>query len=477
MTTNRLGSFALLLLAVLGIGAGVYTAYDWLWGPEAQWRAAQEAVKRHDFVQADKLVKQYLQARPDKAEAHLLAAQIARRARQPHFGDEDLDLANGSSSAAPDIGSYEEAEHQLKEYKRLGGVPELIQMERFLAHAQRGDLADVEKQLWTWVEQKHPYRLLILEALAKGYVIAYRLPEAEKCLDWVLEEEESPQILSLRAWLACRAQRFDRAVELYRRILELDAGNEEAELQLASTLRSAAKPQEALPYFEHLRQRHPADRSVTFGLAETQMALGHQEEARQLLDPWLAEDPDNPEPLLLRARIDWKDRHTASAEALVRKVLAKNIWDREANRLLSLCLGPKGNKEELHEIQSRLDNIQAEIARLDEVTIQLMTSPRDTTLRWEAGAIMICRGHAKAGVGWLQSVLAINPQHPQAGRLLAEYQRYGDKSGSQLYCGAHVVLAEYYKTLQEPKFKALVAYHDKAVRLAGPAAEAPSPSK
>src|SRR5262245_60679064 len=74
---------AALALSLFGIAAGVYTGYSWLWGTESEWRAAQDAAKRHDYTVADQHLRRYLAARPDKAEAHLLAAQVERRAILP----------------------------------------------------------------------------------------------------------------------------------------------------------------------------------------------------------------------------------------------------------------------------------------------------------------------------------------------------------------------------------------------------------
>src|SRR5262245_14543753 len=247
MEMKRLVLPAALALSLLGIGAAVYTAYNWLWGPESEWRAAQSAAKRHDFADADRRLRRYLAVRPDKAEAHLLAAQIERRAIEPRLeGDEDdePEETQGPASAPTKVGSYVAAEHHLREYKRLGGVPELIEMERILTLAQRGDLANVEPLLKDWVEKKHPETPLILEALMKGYLVNYRLGDVDSCLEQLIKIDESLQYLFVRAWMAYRGQDYDGVVAAYRRILELDPDNEDAEMQLASVLKLSSKPRE-----------------------------------------------------------------------------------------------------------------------------------------------------------------------------------------------------------------------------------------
>src|SRR5262249_5176340 len=124
---TRLVLLAAVLLSFVGLGGAAYVAYDWLWGAESHWRAAHEAVRRDDCRKADEQLKIYLKARPDKAEAHLLAAQVARRAIQPRFEGEDDELeVVGSDPSSAGVGDYKKAEQHLKEYKRLGGQPERI---------------------------------------------------------------------------------------------------------------------------------------------------------------------------------------------------------------------------------------------------------------------------------------------------------------------------------------------------------------
>jgi tetratricopeptide (TPR) repeat protein len=458
---KRLALAALVACSLVGIGVGAYVAYDWIWGAEAHWRAAQEAAKRHDFAEAYKHVTLYLRAKPDKAEAHLLAARVARRAVQPRVveTDEDLDAGN-SAQASVAVGSYEEAEKHLQKYKRLGGLPQLVQLEHMLAQAQRGELEGVEEQLRTWVEKdNHPETALILEALAKGYLVTYRLAEAGQTLDRLLMIDESPQALYLRAWMAFRGQDIGRAVELYTKILELEPENEKAELQLATILRLAAKPQDALPRYQRLHQARPWDRAVTLGLAETELALGQTEAARRLLDPLLKDVAECPEAFMILANLEWREKHADTAEAVVRKVLAQRPWDRSATLLLMQCDGHRGNKEELPDLQARLDGIQYELFRLDEVTRRIVTAPKDAMLRWEAGAIMIGCGQPKAGLRWLRTALEVDPKHQPTLRLLQNSQTLEEGTGGALFRNAHEALADYYDQLSEPRFKTLAAYH------------------
>ena len=101
--------------------------------------------------------------------------------------------------------------------------------------------------------------------------------------------------------------------------------------------------------------------------------------------------------------------------------------------------------------------------------------PYQATLRWEAGALLICTGQPKSGLRWLRTALEIEPEHQPALRLVEEYERQGGRTSSAFYRQAHTALAEYYKKFPEPRFKALAVYHTQAVRLTGQSEQSMTP--
>src|SRR5690349_7026049 len=117
-----LGTAGLLALIVFFFGFAGYRAYDWLWGSETHVRAAREALDRRDFVAADTHLRAYLEAHPKSAEAHLLAAQTARRAITPVLPTEDGLEQSPAAWAANSVGSYEAAEKHLAAYHKLGAA-------------------------------------------------------------------------------------------------------------------------------------------------------------------------------------------------------------------------------------------------------------------------------------------------------------------------------------------------------------------
>jgi hypothetical protein len=119
----------------------------------------------------------YLRVRPSDAEAHLDAAQAHRRA-----------------------GDAEAAEHHLNEFDRLRGETPASSLERVLLLAERGALGDKELWLQSHLEKHDADLVLLLEALARDYVITGRHEEAMDCIaDLLMARPEHFRALVWRA--------------------------------------------------------------------------------------------------------------------------------------------------------------------------------------------------------------------------------------------------------------------------------------
>src|SRR5262249_36925070 len=102
---------------VLAAGAAGYVVHRTLQAGDL-WRQAQQAVADRDFERARECLQAYLAAQPDSGEAHLLMAQVCRRARA-----EDFDTAYEHLDAARRLGLPEketEWEAHLHTYQASG---------------------------------------------------------------------------------------------------------------------------------------------------------------------------------------------------------------------------------------------------------------------------------------------------------------------------------------------------------------------
>src|SRR5437899_1883942 len=131
----------LVLVLLVGVGFTAYLASNHLWAAY-HLGAARQALEQERFAQARSSLKLCLEVWPKSSEAHLLAAQAARRA-----------------------GEYEEARLHLQFCEQLGGLPEAAAREGALLQAQEGPVDLAEDYLLPLLRQEDAQTPLILEAL------------------------------------------------------------------------------------------------------------------------------------------------------------------------------------------------------------------------------------------------------------------------------------------------------------------------
>jgi tetratricopeptide (TPR) repeat protein len=400
----------LVLLGLIGL-MGVY-ANSYI-GAARHYRAAQQALAQHDLAGARQHLDECLKVWSGSAETHLLAARTARRA-----------------------GAYDDAESHLKQYERLGGVPEEVQLERSLAKAQRGELKGVEAPLVAFArEENNPDAIIILEALTRGYMRTYQLLRAQDCLErWLALAPDDAEALVFRGDVRRFLRNRDEALADYLRALDLDPDQDEARLQAAEILIDRHQADDALRHLEFLRDRQPDRVEVLLGLAQCDRLLNRRKEAVELVDGVLKANPKNLEALRERGRLAWEMADPARAATLLRRVVERAPYDRSATFWLANCLDQLSQPEEAKQYRAQLKVIEEQMRRLDELTRLITQSPHDAALRHEAGVIFLDSGQPVEGLRWLQSALIEDPY----------------------YQPTHLKLADYYDSINE---KALAAQH------------------
>lgn len=387
---------ALVLLALIGVAG--YAAGWHLWA-EYHLRASRQALERCDLAQAREHLDLCLRARPNSAEAHLLAAQAARRA-----------------------GAYEDAEQHLEECKRLQGVTEAYDLERLLLRAQRGDLSGAERYLLALLKNNHPDSVLILEALAQGYLKTFHLRGALHCLnEWLDHQPDRVSALLWRGQTYEYLRRYPDALPDYRKAVALDPNHTEARLRLAALLLHFHQPSEAVGHYQQLRQEQPTNPNVLLGLARCYRELGQHQEARPLLDALLAERPNDAQALCERGKLAQEAGQMAEAEAWFRQAVAQAPYERDPNYSLYRCLSQADKHTEAKKYLDRMNQIDEDLNRLNAVSQQAMDSPHDPSLRYEAGIILLRNGQEQDGLRWLIRALHEDPRHQPTHAALADY--------------------------------------------------------
>ena len=118
LVSRKTVGIGLLMLVLLAAGAVAWQIVQF-YRAQGQIEAAERALDRRDFAEANGHLKKCLDARPQDASVRLLLAQAARRQ-----------------------GNLAEAERHLDAYKKAAGPPVPLEMERRLLRTQRGDVSE-----------------------------------------------------------------------------------------------------------------------------------------------------------------------------------------------------------------------------------------------------------------------------------------------------------------------------------------------
>jgi tetratricopeptide (TPR) repeat protein len=387
-------------------------------------RAAQAALERRDLTAARAHLAQCLEVWPKSASTHFQAARTARR----------LDL-------------YDEAEMHLAQCQQLGGDVEAIKLEHYLARVQRGDWS-VQPDLAAALEQGHPDSVLILEALAKGYMedLSYARAQVALCYleQWLEREPNAVPALIWRGQLRSLRRDYVGAQADFDRALELDPDNDEVQLQLAEVLREALAPAKAAEQYVRVLDHQPEEPVALLGLARCRRDLGQVDQAIALLDRLLRRQPDNVAALIERSQLALGGGQPAQAEAWLRCAVGLNPYDRLANALLSECLlqldrrrSPAVlptapwvlvycwvNQLEARAYQARSQQLNQDEARLQALMVQVMQGQaRDPGVYCELGTLYLRFGQVKEAREWFGMALTLDQGYEPARRAFNQCQR------------------------------------------------------
>src|SRR5262249_4591580 len=183
-----------------------------------------------------------------------------------------------------------------------------------------GDLQGNEGYLRSRLQADDSQAVLLLEALAHGYLRVNRLNEAIRFLDQLLRREPNNVIALVdRGTVHEGIGLADKALEDYQAASAVQPDYKPARLCQGQLLLHLNRPAEALPHFEHLHARDSRKGETTLGLAQCERDLGRDEEAAALLDALLAEEPVNGKALLARGRLALDADDPAAAEEWLRR--------------------------------------------------------------------------------------------------------------------------------------------------------------
>jgi tetratricopeptide (TPR) repeat protein len=363
--------------------------------------AARRALLSGRHSEAAMPVARFLKARPGSAEAHALAAQLAL-----------------------EQGDLERVTTELNRAKVLGYPKRDLERLHAATLTRIGRYAEAEPILVRLHEPGTRPDALVDEALARLYLMTYRLRQAEEVIkQWI---HDAPQDGRPYLWLT----EFDRRMEVdnsdalethYRQALARDPELDPARLGLAETLRKVHRNTEAAAEYDRYLDRHPDDAAALAGAGRNDIERAQPEAAAERLDRALEREPRDPDALKGRAELDIAAGEPRKAKARLDLALEIDPFDTEAlysrGRIRSVLGDPEGAKQDLESFK-KFKNDHAELLKLRG---RLMENFADNELRIKVAAWMFEHGREADGLGWARAVLASNPDHTAANLLLADY--------------------------------------------------------
>ncbi len=393
---------AALVLGFLGIAVLLVSPHVKAW---YHLRAARLALKQYHNLEAIRHLQMCIKTWPADADVLILAARTARRA-----------------------GDYVEAEIALDKYEAQRGSDEAAELERVLLRADSGDVDWAARYCKRWIEQGHPETPFIYEAMAHGYLHAYRLPDLRLLLErWHKEQPDNPQSFYVEGELHDCEGVSEQAVLSYKRVLQLDPEHDEARMKLTAALAERRAFDEMLPHLEYLQQHQPDDLQVLVRLAACHAFLGRQEAAIQLLDDVLARRPDFAPALAERGKLALENGDYTAAEQWLREAVEGNPGDHQSRFNLVQCLRRGGKEAEAHKHEQQLKQLEVDLKRIDEIANRRMAqTPNDPALHCELGTVLLRCGFIEQGLHWLDTALRHDAHCTAAHQALAQYyQRIG----------------------------------------------------
>jgi tetratricopeptide (TPR) repeat protein len=387
---------------VLAGGLAAMSLAAWFGGWHAwgmyHFRAAQKAVARYEFQEALNEFECCLRVWPRDASLRLQAARAARRAHQ-------------LNRAAELLSAFEKQD-----------ITSDTALEEMLLRAQQGDLSEVEAELNQVAANNHPDSVLIWEAVAKGCMQVNRRREATHL--WYLVIGKAPEHPDAHYWIGEQLEetgfRID-AIPSYQRAVELAPHRDVYRLALANVLLGFRKPSEAWPHYHELLQRSPDQPAVLLGAARCQYALGQFAAAQDYLDTLLRDHSDNAEGLALRGKVYRDQGNRAEAVRCLRKAYALAPNNLNIGSMLLNELRGEKQRGEATELSRKLQHLEVELQRIEELDRQLRKVQRSAKLRCEIGETCLRIGQDAQALRWLNGALQDDPAYKPAHAALARY--------------------------------------------------------
>ncbi len=407
--TKNVLKFTLLLLTGL-------VTLAWWQGWFALWpqELARQALVRRDYEAARRWTQQAIRFDDRNAETEFLLARLERKR-----------------------GHLAEVRRHLVRAAALGCDRDRLRREELLAQAQTGVLDGILSDLDRMLIDHSDDGAEICEAYANGLLINGQLDEAQSVIQqWQIAFPSDPQTENLLARLAEFHHRPTEAEAHYRKSLAKNPQHFSSAYGLGRILVELNRWQEAYDAYQ-VCLALPIKAPAQIGMARCLVGLGKDESALELLhaaatcprDKLIEAFHQLGEPTesdLLSFELGSLEAHLGHTEEAIRwlqQAVDYNPKHREARYLLAYTLNAAGHSEGAKTHFEWHSRIQSQLVEIDQLHDLVKTDPENLEARFRLGILSFETDSESAGLFWIRSVLARDPNHQGAQDKLREFRQ------------------------------------------------------
>lgn len=406
-TANSRGlKIGLLLAALIAVGAGV-----WAWPQIRLSRtlaAARQSLEERDYPAALAALQRAEALDSTRGETALLLARTYRH-----------------------LGQWDELQQWLARARVLGYQPRRIELEELLLQAQNGRMKDAAPHLPRLLtEFSETDGAEICEAYVSGYFANYNFAEGLRLAEvWQQDFPRDPQPFFSLGLYEAHAGSDKKAVEAFRKALELAPRRDDIRRYLAEALVDEEQYEEAERHVQELLRRNPNDTDMATALGHCLLEKGDVKGARQQLQQVLQKDPQGYAPRMMMAQIELKDQQPAAAIDWLEPLVRERPKEYRLRFLYATALQQAGRGDEAADHLEFVGRAQAALGRARNLMDQAKEDPSDIASRLEIGQTLLKYDSPDDGASWLRNVLELDPRNAEAHRSLADY--YAAKQDEQ----------------------------------------------
>lgn len=378
----------------------------WFWSDVCLWQADNCLRVRND-QQAAWWSRVGSIGAQDNWQAALIRLRIARRRQQ-----------------------FDKVEKELKRAAELGAPRKEVERQGWLAMAQAGQYAQMERHWFDLLEDPRDDEPEIGRSFVAWASRRHLLQEAFSVLAmWHKDYPNDPEPFELRARINLAMNDLKSAEESCREAVRLAPRNIENRWRLADVLRQRLEMKESIQLYLGILKENPDHLPALSGVAQAYLSAGEMESAMTFIRQATAKHPDDLELLKNQGQIELAAGDLEAAAKSLDKPYQAAPENSDLAYSYGLALKGCGRLKEAEPLLEFAAESREHVNQLKSLEERIRRDPNDIETRLKIAAITAKYISRKDAVLWYQNLLAVAPTNRAAHAALADlYSQLGEKN-------------------------------------------------